>query len=86
MSSIQDALGRFTDLKNSNPNLKALVAIGGWEEGSVTFSHVSKSATLRAIFIQNVISLIQQYNFDGCDLDWEYPAQRGGTLDDKVIN
>ena len=32
---------RFNELRNRNPNFKALVAIGGWNEGSVRYSQVS---------------------------------------------
>jgi GH18 family chitinase len=32
---------RFKELKNRNPEFKALVSIGGWNEGSVRFSQVS---------------------------------------------
>lgn len=31
---------RFTNLKAKNPKLKALVAIGGWNEGSEKYSKV----------------------------------------------
>lgn len=36
---------RFTGLKQRNPNLKALVAIGGWNEGSEKYSRVSFDVT-----------------------------------------
>lgn len=32
---------RFNGLKQTNPDFKTLVAIGGWNEGSITFSSVS---------------------------------------------
>lgn len=32
---------RFNKLKEINPNLKTIIAIGGWNEGSVTYSNVS---------------------------------------------
>lgn len=31
---------KFNELKNINPKLKTIAAVGGWNEGSVTFSKV----------------------------------------------
>jgi chitinase len=39
----------------------------------------------RAKFEDNIVNFVKQYGFDGFDLDWEYPTQRGGTSGDKVI-
>jgi hypothetical protein len=38
----------------------------------------------RDFFADSVVTFVKKYNFDGLDVDWEYPAQRGGTPDDKV--
>ncbi|GLV40356.1 Chitinase 8 [Carabus blaptoides fortunei] len=70
---------RFNKLKQLNPKLKTMIAIGGFNEGSVTYSNVMASDTLREKFVQNVVAFVTKYNFDGFDLDWEYPAQRGGA-------
>jgi len=41
MNIITGGFRRFNELKKINPALKTSVAIGGWNEGSTTFSSVS---------------------------------------------
>ncbi|XP_043526629.1 chitinase-3-like protein 1 [Frieseomelitta varia] len=79
----RDGYGKFTRLRERSPETKALIAIGGWNEGSQTFSEVAANADIRAQFVQNVITFLKEYNFDGFDVDWEYPNQRGGKPADK---
>ena len=38
----------------------------------------------RQAFINSAVNLVEDYNFDGLDMDWEYPAKRGGSPADKV--
>ncbi|XP_049852511.1 probable chitinase 2 [Schistocerca gregaria] len=69
----------FTDLKKKNPNLRTSLAIGGWNQCSLNYSIVSNDPTKRRNLIESAVSLLQEYNFDGFDLDWEYPSQRDGN-------
>jgi len=59
-------------------------SIGGWTL-SDAFPPMSKDATSRKIFARNCRNLILDYNFDGIDLDWEYPGYtaHSGTPADK---
>ncbi|XP_034177248.2 chitinase-3-like protein 1 isoform X1 [Osmia lignaria lignaria] len=79
----KDGFGKFTRLRESSPGTKAMVAIGGWNEGSVKYSQIAGNPATRATFVKNVVAFLKKYNFDGFDVDWEYPNQRGGKPSDK---
>ncbi|XP_023225350.1 probable chitinase 10 [Centruroides sculpturatus] len=78
------AYQRFNDLKKKNPNLTTLLAIGGWNEGSIKYSKMTSSHKTRKIFVDSCLRFLTKYNFDGLDLDWEYPAMRGGKPEDRT--
>ncbi|GJP74248.1 hypothetical protein CLOP_g4863 [Closterium sp. NIES-67] len=61
-------------LKTANPSLKTLLSIGGYSAGTNVFVNAASSESSRSAFIQSAISLARTYNFDGLDLDWEYPT------------
>ena len=63
-------------LKQSNPHLKTLISVGGWDY-STYFSDVAASASAREVFAQSCVDFIVEHGFDGVDIDWEYPVSGG---------
>ena len=49
-----------------------------------TFSDLAASTTAQDAFFESLITFMIRHNFDGVDIDWEYPAadDRGGIAAD----
>lgn len=80
-----ERLERLMDLASYFPHLKVMFAVGGWAN-SQYFSRMAASPDSRIKFIGSIIKLIEEYGFDGVDIDWEYPVTGGaneGTPADK---
>lgn len=57
--------------------------MGGWGMGTAPFSQMAANGSARQHFIQSSVKFLRNYNFDGLDLDWAYPALRGSPPEDK---
>ena len=42
--------------------------------GATKFSNMAYSQASRQAFIESALEILHEYNFDGLDLDWEYPG------------
>ncbi|XP_023934966.1 chitinase-3-like protein 1 [Bicyclus anynana] len=60
-------------LKQSNPNLKVLLSVGG-AGAHAGFSEMVFNHTCRKTFIKSVKYTLRNLSLDGIDLDWEFPA------------
>ena len=61
-------------LKKINPELEVVVSVGGGGEGSAGFSDMAITPEGRRRFVDSAIAVIELYNVDGIDIDWEYPG------------
>ena len=58
-----------------NQGSKVMIALGGWgDSGGDKYSRLVGDASARKTFIDDVVTFIEDNNFDGLDLDWEFPG------------
>jgi hypothetical protein len=54
---------------------KVGIAVGGWSDlNNTDFQSMAANASYRSAFINNLVNLINTYQLDGVDIDWEYPS------------
>ena len=75
-SAQENTVRQLVALKETYPQLKIMVSVGGWS-GCSFCSDLFASATHRENFAKTTAALFKQYGIDGLDLDWEYPAVEG---------
>nr|XP_023029162.1 probable chitinase 10 isoform X1 [Leptinotarsa decemlineata] len=83
---VQGGYRALTTLKQKNADLKVLISLGGSRGGgSHRFSTMVSNARKRRNFIQSAIIFLEQYGFDGMELNWQYPGaeELGGQVSDK---
>ena len=71
-------------LKEKSPKLKVLLGVGGWNMGSALFTQMVANSQNRKMFYTNATYFLRTRNFDGLDIDWEYPGSRGSPAFDKT--
>ncbi|KAM0939116.1 putative chitinase [Dioscorea sansibarensis] len=63
-----------TTIHSQAPPLSALISIAGGSFNRTVIANLVSNQTSRATFINSTISIALQYNLDGFDFDWEFPA------------
>jgi chitinase len=72
-TGLETSLLRLVALKKTNPHVKIIISIGGWQADG--FSDAALTDASRAVFADSAVELVRQYALDGVDVDWEYPGQ-----------
>ena len=73
---------QITSLKLKNENLKVLLSVTDNSNGA-DFSRMTSSKQGRQRFVESALDILEMYDFDGIDIDWEFPAWRGLPSYDK---
>ncbi|EJD53756.1 glycoside hydrolase [Auricularia subglabra TFB-10046 SS5] len=74
-SSSKDLLARLVAAAHAK-NKFVKLSIGGWD-GSKHFSDAVSNEKNRKTFVSNIVTVFNQYQLDGIDIDWEYPGEMG---------
>lgn len=84
--SNEDRLRQVVALKKQDLELKVLLSIGGW--GAGRFSEMAADERLRMRFAKDCKRIVDEFQIDGIDIDWEYPssAEAGISASDDDID
>ena len=58
--------------------LRVSLALGGW--GADGFSQAVRTEETRKVFADSILELVKKYDFDGVDIDWEYPGSSAAGI------
>lgn len=75
MDIYMKAVNRLRNANNETKSISFLASIG-----SDQFSFVRHNLTATNIFLDSLVALIEHYQLDGIDIDWEFPY----LTDDKI--
>jgi chitinase len=73
-AEVRSDLRKLREIKKKNPHLKVLLAVGGW--GGRGFSDAAQPEN-RPVFLKSVKYIVDKFDLDGIDYDWEYPVNGG---------
>jgi len=62
-----------------NPRLKLVLSVGGWGAGG--FSNMAMTEEGRRAFAASCLEVVERYDLDGIDIDWEYPCSDLAEID-----
>jgi len=76
-------IGAFQILRAQHPHIKVAISLGGWTKSN-HFSGCAADPTKRANLVASAMDVLARSEFDGIDVDWEYPVCCGES--DNEVN
>lgn len=73
-NNVAGCIKQMYALKLKNRNLKVIFSVGGWTYAQAGHFAFALDAGLRATFVKSAVQYIEDYGFDGIDIDWEFPS------------
>ena len=64
-------IGQLIEKAHEN-GVMVLISVGGWGHDE-TFETLAADAGATAVFVDDLTTLVDDFGFDGIDMDWEYP-------------
>lgn len=77
----QDLYAKLVSFKEKKSSLKIILRIT--DDNGRLFSKLSKKQESRRNFVKNTLDYANEFEFDGVDLDWQYPGGPSGSPHDK---
>lgn len=71
-----DKLKSMAALKEKNPELKVILGLNDYRRPG--FSEMARDKKKRKNYVKSVKKIVDDYNLDGVDLDWEFPTTEAG--------
>lgn len=81
----------ISKFRTQNPDGRVFISFGGWRDNEknesddkiigrdIVYEKIAASPEYRENFINDIMNVVNTYNFDGVDLDWEYPQVGEGA-------
>ncbi|KAL1694011.1 glycoside hydrolase family 18 and carbohydrate-binding module family 5 protein [Schizophyllum commune] len=73
-NNLYGCLKQMYKIKLANRNIKVMLSVGGWTYSQNGHYAFVTNAAARTQFVTSAVQLIEDYGFDGIDLDFEYPG------------
>lgn len=75
--------------KAHGDNCEVFIAVGGWSYNNIplqaAFEQASVKPETRQRLVESIIAVVEDYGFDGVELDWEYPNSASAKNYESLI-